>query len=192
MNQLEAKTQLGFQKDKTLILVIGGSLGARTLNESIFLGLDNIKDESIQVLWQCGKLYFEEFDKKLNKEKYNNIKLTRFITDMDVAYAAADLILSRAGALSISELCLVGKPVILIPSPNVSEDHQTKNAKALVERQAAIMVNDNVARESLVKSAIKLVRNKKRMNELGENIREMAYPNATEDIVSVVVESIVN
>lgn len=190
MDQIAAKEHFGFERDRSLILVIGGSLGARTLNDSMFNGLDKIKDESLQLLWQCGKLYFDEFDGKLNKEKYTNVQLTKFITEMDKAYAAADLIISRAGALSISELCLIGKPVILVPSPNVAEDHQTKNAMALVENNAAMMVGDADARENLVIDAIKLIRNKNKMAELGNNIQAMAFPNATEQIVAEIINII--
>ena len=190
MDQIAAKEYFGFERDRSLILVIGGSLGARTLNESFFNGLDKIKDESVQLLWQCGKLYFDEFNNQLNKDKFNNVQLTKFITEMDKAYAAADLIVSRAGALSISELCLIGKPVILVPSPNVSEDHQTKNAMALVDNNAAVMVKDIDAREDLVVDAIKLLRNKNKMEELGTNIKKMAYPNATEHIVQEIINII--
>lgn len=185
--QLKAKADLGFEKDRTLVLVIGGSLGARTLNDSLLNGLDKLKDESIQVLWQCGKLYYDEFNEKVNHQKYNNIKLTQFITEMDKAYAAADVIISRAGALSISELCLIGKPVILVPSPNVAEDHQTKNAMALVNSNAAVMVKDVEARATLVTDAIKLIRNKNKMQELSANIKEMAFPNATETIANEII-----
>jgi UDP-N-acetylglucosamine--N-acetylmuramyl-(pentapeptide) pyrophosphoryl-undecaprenol N-acetylglucosamine transferase len=190
MEQIAAKEYFGFERDRSLILVIGGSLGARTLNESLFNGLDKIKDESVQLLWQCGKLYFDEFNNQLNKDKFKNVQLTKFITEMDKAYAAADLIISRAGALSISELCLIGKPVILVPSPNVSEDHQTKNAMALVDNNAAVMVKDVDAREDLVVDAIKLLRNKNKMEELGINIKKMAFPNATEQIVQEIIKII--
>lgn len=171
---------------KRTILVMGGSLGARTLNEGVLHALADLEEANVQVLWQCGKYYFEDMKKELEIRKKAPVYLTDFIARMDAAYGVADVIVSRAGALSISELCIVGKPTILVPSPNVSEDHQTKNAMALVKNQAAILIKDDVAKEQLISGAIQTLNDDNKMNELRVAIKRMAKPNATADIVDVI------
>ena len=171
---------------KRTILVMGGSLGARTLNEGVLHGLAELAEANVQVLWQCGKYYFEAMKQELEVRKKAPVYLTDFISRMDAAYGVADVIVSRAGALSISELCIVGKPTILVPSPNVSEDHQTKNAMALVKNQAAILIKDDVAKEQLISGAVQILNDQDKMNELRIAIKRMAKPNATADIVDVI------
>lgn len=171
---------------KRTILVMGGSLGARTLNEGVLHGLKALEEAGFQLLWQCGKYYFESMKQEVEIRKKAPIHLTDFIARMDAAYAVADVIVSRAGALSISELCIVGKPTILVPSPNVSEDHQTKNAMALVKNQAAVLIKDDVAKEQLIPTAIQVLNDENKTNELRVAIRRMAKPNATTDIVDVI------
>ena len=164
------------------VLVIGGSLGAKTLNDAMLKNLEQISNGQLQFIWQCGKGYIDQINESLSKVP-EQIKLMPFISQMDAAYAAADIVVSRAGALSVSELCLVGKPVILVPSPNVSEDHQTKNAMALVSSAAAVLIRDADAREDLVPALYALVENEEKKMELSRNIKSLAKPNATEDIV---------
>jgi UDP-N-acetylglucosamine--N-acetylmuramyl-(pentapeptide) pyrophosphoryl-undecaprenol N-acetylglucosamine transferase len=179
------------EPNKKTILIMGGSLGARTLNQSLLAGLEALQQENIQVLWQCGKYYFEEMKTELASKNASGIILTDFIGRMDAAYALADVVISRAGALSISELCLVGKPAVLVPSPNVSEDHQTKNAMALVKNQAAILVKDSEAENTLIERTIKLLANDAEMSILSIAIQAMGKPRATEDIVDV-IETVAN
>jgi UDP-N-acetylglucosamine--N-acetylmuramyl-(pentapeptide) pyrophosphoryl-undecaprenol N-acetylglucosamine transferase len=174
---------------KKTILVIGGSLGARTLNESVLYGAEKLRSNGIQILWQCGKYYFEQMKEEVAKLSGAEIILTDFIARMDAAYTVADVIISRAGALSISELCLVGKPVILVPSPNVSEDHQTKNAMALVKNHAAILVKDNAAKTTLLDRAENLLADHKEQQQLSEAILRMAKPDATKEIVDTITET---
>lgn len=174
---------------KKTILVIGGSLGARTLNESVLCGAEKLGSNGIQILWQCGKYYFEQMKEEVAKLSGAEIVLTDFIARMDAAYTVADVIISRAGALSISELCLVGKPVILVPSPNVSEDHQTKNAMALVKNHAAILVKDNEAKTTLLDRAESLLADHKEQQQLSEAILRMAKPDATKEIVDTITET---
>ena len=178
----DGKTFFKLEKTKKTILVLGGSLGARKINQLVESNLDFFKNQEIQVIWQCGKFYFDEY------KKYNtleHIQVHQFINRMDFAYAASDIIISRAGASSVSELCIVGKPVIFIPSPNVAEDHQTKNAKSIVDKHAAILIKEtelesfSVVLESLIKDMGK-------QQSLSENIKELALPSATKDIVDVV------
>lgn len=167
---------------KKTMLIIGGSLGARTLNESIVGHLEEIPEE-VQVIWQCGKLYHDELQRELKGKLPANIKMVQFIERMDLAYAVADVVISRAGAISVSELCLVHKPTILVPSPNVAEDHQTKNAMALVKKNAAILIKDVEAREKLLPEALELVQNEKLQKAMILRISELGKPNATKDIV---------
>lgn len=171
---------------KKTILVIGGSLGAKTLNESVLAAKDLLEENNVQVLWQCGKYYFESLSAELNSRKKAPILLRDFIQRMDAAYTVADVIISRAGALSISELCLVGKPVILVPSPNVAEDHQTKNALALVKNEAAILVEDKSARGQAFQKVYEVIADAAYAERLSRNIKAMAKPNATADIVDVI------
>lgn len=164
------------------ILVIGGSLGARTLNMSVIKNLNMLNQHNVQILWQTGKNYFEESKKAA--VGYRNVRVYDFIQEMDMAYAAADIIISRAGAGTISELCIVGKPCIFVPSPNVAEDHQTANALALVKKDAALMITDHDAVTTLFLAAIELLLDKEKMNTCSENIKKMAIRNSSELIVS--------
>ena len=178
----DALNVFGLSSLQRTVLVIGGSLGAKTLNDSMLKNLEQISNGQLQFIWQCGKGYIDQINESLSKVP-EQIKLMPFISQMDAAYAAADIVVSRAGALSVSELCLVGKPVILVPSPNVSEDHQTKNAMALVSSAAAVLIRDADAREDLVPALYALVENEEKKMELSRNIKSLAKPNATEDIV---------
>jgi UDP-N-acetylglucosamine--N-acetylmuramyl-(pentapeptide) pyrophosphoryl-undecaprenol N-acetylglucosamine transferase len=177
---------------KKTILVVGGSLGARTINRSIQGNLDKLfaSDADVQVIWQTGKLYQQEALKLLKAYRGMPIWCSDFITRMDYAYAAADLIISRAGASSISELCLLKKPVILVPSPNVAEDHQTKNALALVNKDAAVMVADKDAEKELVSKALDIIYDEKRLNSLSKNIALLAQHQSAERIVDEIVKII--
>ncbi len=186
----EALKFFNLDKNKKTIFAMGGSLGARTINESIFSGLNDLEKENIQIIWQIGKFYFDEFTERIKDFAKENIRTFGFLREMDLAYAAADVVITRAGALSISELCLAEKPSIFVPSPNVSEDHQTKNAKALTENKAALMVSDKDAKEKLVVEAIKLLKDVPLMEELKKNIKTMARPNAAESIVKEIIEII--
>ena len=168
---------------KKTILVIGGSLGARTLNQAMVEHYSLLQDNNVQVLWQCGKLYFEGLSEQLNGKEHDSIKMVQFIDRMDLAYALADVIISRAGAISVSELCLIAKPIILVPSPNVSEDHQTKNAMALVDKNAALLIKDIEAKEKLIPTAIGLLDNEPLRTELASEITKLGKPKATESIV---------
>jgi UDP-N-acetylglucosamine--N-acetylmuramyl-(pentapeptide) pyrophosphoryl-undecaprenol N-acetylglucosamine transferase len=183
LNSLKA---FGLSDAKKTILVIGGSLGARTINESIAGGLEKLENQNLQVIWQTGKTYFEEAKSKMNG--YGSVKVFDFIKNMEQAYDAADIIISRAGAIAISELCLVKKPVILVPSPNVAEDHQTKNAEALVIKNAAIMVKDVEAREILIDVLLNLVKDENMQQELSGNISKLAIADAAERIAQEVLK----
>jgi len=176
-----------------VILILGGSLGARTINRSLLGFIKEIGEQNdTTLIWQCGKIYHDELKKELAGYDAKNIRLYDFITRMDLAFSIADLIVSRAGAGTISELCLVGKPAILIPSPNVSEDHQTKNAMALVKKDAAVMIDDLSAPKELVISAFDLLANKEKQAVLSTNIAKMALPNAAKEIASKVLEIVKN
>ena len=181
----EAMNYYGFDSSKKTILIIGGSLGARTLNNALVENIAEIaRHDEIQILWQSGKLYYEQMLEIMNKEKVGSIKLVQFIDRMDLAYAAADVIVSRAGAISVSELCLIGKPLVLVPSPNVAEDHQTKNAMALVNKNAAILVKDTEATQHLFSVVFQLMTDESRMMAYSSEIKKLAKPNATADIVN--------
>ncbi len=190
LSKEQAKAELGFPVDKPLVLVMGGSLGARTINESIALSLDMITSIGAYVLWQTGKLYAQEC--ATNAQKYDSVKTTAFIPRMDLAYRAADIVVSRAGAGTISELQLLGLPVILVPSPNVAEDHQRKNAQALVDRDAAIMILDADAQKCLGKKIVSLLADAKRRQRLSENIKKMALHNSDEIIVDTIYKILGN
>ncbi len=174
----EAIEFFGLDANKKTLLVIGGSLGARTVNHAIRAALQLFKDNELQVIWQTGKFYSEEMTAAAQEFGYNGIHPSAFITRMDLAYSAADCIVSRAGAISISELCLVNKPVILVPSPNVAEDHQTKNAMALVEKDAAILVKDVEAVEKLGQQVVTLFNDVARQQRLSENISKLGKRDA--------------
>ena len=181
----EARKELGVPPNRKLVLVIGGSLGARTINESIAKTFNMIEKAGGYVLWQTGKLYADECKKIA--QKYNNVvKAMPFIARMDLAYRAADVVVSRAGAGTISELQLLGKPTILIPSPNVAEDHQRKNAEALVEKGAAVMILDCDARDRLGKEIVALLNDKEKCVALADNVRKMALEDADEKIVDII------
>jgi UDP-N-acetylglucosamine--N-acetylmuramyl-(pentapeptide) pyrophosphoryl-undecaprenol N-acetylglucosamine transferase len=167
---------------KKTILITGGSLGARTLNNSILAGLDKLIAADVQIIWQTGKFYYKQIIEKLGENYHPDIKITEFLSRMDLAYAAADIIVSRAGAGTIAELCMVKKPVILVPSPNVAEDHQTKNALALVQEEAAVFLADRDAEAKLVDRALELLKDREQQKKLGVNIGKMAMPNADEVI----------
>lgn len=174
----------GFDNSSRTLLIIGGSLGARTINESILAGIEKLIDARVQVIWQTGKGYYEAYKTQLANYDLLKIRVHDFVKEMDLAYAAADVVISRAGALAVSELCIAAKPCILVPSPNVAEDHQTKNAMALVSRDAALMVADKEAGQVLVDEALKLLFDEQRCSRLQQNIQKLARPNATEDIVN--------
>jgi UDP-N-acetylglucosamine--N-acetylmuramyl-(pentapeptide) pyrophosphoryl-undecaprenol N-acetylglucosamine transferase len=176
--ETEALSFFNLKKGFPVILVLGGSLGAGSINKSLSDNINMLRDPDCQWLWQTGKHYFENVKALVSLSFSENISVHGFINRMDYAYAAADIIVSRAGAGTISELCLVGKPVILVPSPNVAEDHQTKNAKALSEKEAAVLITDDQAIKALVNETIKLVSDKTRRVVLSENILKMAYRDA--------------
>lgn len=185
----EALKSFGLDTTKKTVLLVGGSLGARTINESVLCHLDEIKESGLQFIWQTGKYYSAQIAQRLKVlGKPDNIVVTDFISDMGAAYKAADLVISRAGASSISEFCLIGKPVILVPSPNVAEDHQTKNAMALVKREAALYVSDADAPEKLINIAIETVRDEAKLESLRENVLKMALPNSAEIIAKEVIK----
>ena len=184
----EAIKSLGLDPSKKTILLVGGSLGARTINESMLQHLDLIKSSDVQFIWQTGKYYSAEIAERLKGQEIPNLKVTDFITDMGVAYKAADLVISRAGASSISEFCLIGKPVILVPSPNVAEDHQTKNALALSTRDAAIYVKDAEAPSTLLQLAIDTVQDAAKLKSLSENVLKLALPDSADIIAKEVIK----
>lgn len=207
----EAIEYFGLRKDKKTLLVIGGSLGAGTINDSLIEGLDKIAKSDIQVIWQTGKAYFDKCRQALldyrekhktsdNEEHFagqietgegthlgDNILCTAFISRMDLAFAVADLVISRAGASSISELCLLGKPCILVPSPNVAEDHQTHNAMALVNKEAAILVKDVEAKEQLVDNALRVIHNTQQLERLSHNITTLAQRDSAKRIAQEII-----
>ena len=183
----DAVKSFGLDPTKKTILLLGGSLGARTINVSVLLHLDLVKSTDVQFIWQTGSYYSAAIAEELKGENIPNLKVTDFITDMATAYKAADLVISRAGASSISEFCLIGKPVILVPSPNVAEDHQTKNALALSTKNAAIHVKDADAPANLLELAVHTVNNNKRLAELSENVLKLALPNSAEIIAKEVI-----
>ena len=182
----EAINFFGLDPDKQTILVIGGSLGARTINQSIENGIEKLEGK-FQVLWQSGKYYYEPIRERLLNKNFKHIHLLPFIKNMKMAYAAADIIVSRAGAGTISELAIIGKPVVLVPSPNVAEDHQTKNALALVNANAAVHVADKDAGNNLVDTCIELLTNTERGDILSQNIKKLAIPDSAERIAKVIL-----
>ena len=177
----------GLDPSKKTILLVGGSLGARTINESVLQHLDLVRSSDVQFIWQTGKYYSAEIARRLQGMEIPNLKVTDFITDMGAAYKSADLVISRAGASSISEFCLIGKPVILVPSPNVAEDHQTKNALALSTKDAAIYVKDSEAPSTLLELAVKTVNDEAKLKSLSENILKLALPDSAKIIANEVI-----
>ncbi len=188
MNSPEAFEYFGFSPDKPTLLVVGGSLGAKSINESMAFNLDELILKKVQVIWQTGKTYYDTARNELTKYSDHKVKVVDFINRMDYAFSIADVIISRAGAGTISELYAVGKPVILVPSPNVAEDHQTKNAMALVNKNAAILVKDSDAIDSLVKTYINLIDNEVKMVELSKNIKQLAHMDADNEIVDEILK----
>lgn len=186
----EARKQFGLDPEKKTILLVGGSLGARTINESILQHLDLVKESGVQFIWQTGKYYNAAIMEQLKGKEgeLSMLKVTDFISDMGAAYKAADLVISRAGASSISEFCLIGKPVILVPSPNVAEDHQTKNAMALVNKDAAIYVKDAEAPAVLLKKAVDTVKDEVKLASLCENIKKLGLKNSADVIADEVIK----
>lgn len=182
----DALNFFGLSAKKKTILVTGGSLGAGTLNKSVLACIDKIISADVQLIWQTGRFYYKSVLEKIGTDVHPNIKIVEFLNRMDFAYAAADVIISRAGAGTIAELCVIGKPVILVPSPNVAEDHQTMNAAALVKTDAAILVSDMEAEEKLVDITLDLLNNETKLSELGNNISKLALPNADEIIAKEV------
>ena len=174
--------------DKKTLLVLGGSLGAKTVNESIFMGLEQLWSADIQLIWQTGGFYYSQIMSEMKKPWNERLRVFDFIKEMQYAYTIADAVVSRAGALSISELMLRAKPSILIPSPNVVEDHQTLNAQNLISHGAALMVSDLMARKMLVKTALSLLLDEKKQKVLSENIAAMGRPNAAVDIAKKIIE----
>ena len=189
LTKAEALKSFGLSEDKKTILIVGGSLGARTVNESVLQNLDMIKESGVQFIWQTGKYYNASIMAELKQRgTVPSLHVTDFISDMGAAYKAADLVISRAGASSISEFCRIGKPVILVPSPNVAEDHQTKNAMALVNKNAALYVKDADAPAEVVKLALQTVKDDARLKELSENILKLALPDSADIIANEVVK----
>ena len=177
----------GLSPDKKTILIIGGSLGARTINNCVMQALDKIRQSGVQFIWQTGKMYFEEARQAVRKAgDLPMLYTTDFISDMAMAYSAADIVISRAGAGSISEFCLLEKPVILVPSPNVAEDHQTKNALALVNKNAALYIKDSEAPERLIETAIQAVNDTEKLNSLRQNISKLAFKDSANVIANEV------
>ncbi len=186
----DAVRSFGFDQQKKTVLIVGGSLGARTINESVLQHLDLIRESGVQFVWQTGKYYYADIQSQLSslQSPLSNLTVTDFIGDMGAAYKAADLVVSRAGAGSISEFCLLGKPVILVPSPNVAEDHQTKNALALVNKRAALYVKDVEAPLLLLPMAVDAVKDDAKLASLSENILKLALPDSAEIIAQEVIK----
>jgi len=180
----------GLDAELPVVLVVGGSLGARTLNDGIRAELDLIRTSGVQFLWQTGKIYYKDIHEELEKHPAGNVHELEFIQRMDLAYEAADLVISRAGAGTISELCVAGMAAILVPSPNVAEDHQTANARALADQGAALLLRDAEVGEKLVAEALALVGDQQRLEDLSVQIKKMGTPHATSDIVDVIVSLI--
>ena len=186
---IEGKDAFTLIHSKHTLLVLGGSLGAKRINELIEANLDFFESQNVQVIWQCGKLYYDSY-KQYNELKH--VQVHAFLNNMDMAYAAADVIISRAGAISVSELCIVGKPVLFIPSPNVAEDHQTKNAKAVADKNAAILIKEKDLDVNFEKEFSELISNEEKRKELSQNIHKLALVNATNDIVNEVEKLLKN
>ncbi len=188
----EAIKYFNLDANKKTLLILGGSLGARRINQLIEKELPFFEKQNIQIIWQCGKLYFDEYKKFDTKStsfgEVEEVQVLAFIDKMDLAYAAADIVISRAGASSVSELCIVGKPIIFIPSPNVAEDHQTKNAKSIVDKNGALMLKESELDEKFESVFSDLLSNQNQQNELSKNIKSLALPNATKQIVDEIVK----
>jgi len=183
----EAIAYFKLDANKKTLLVLGGSLGARRINQLIEKELGFLLSQNIQIIWQCGKLYLNDYSKYNEKE---NVQVVAFIDRMDLVYAAADVVISRSGASSVSELCIVGKPTIFIPSPNVAEDHQTKNAKAISDKNGAILIKESELETQFETIFSDLISNESKKSELSQNIKKLAKPNATKDIVEEIIKLI--
>ena len=182
--QDEASSYFGLDQNKKTILIFGGSLGARSINKAVESQMDLIKGlEDIQILWQVGKIYIDQYADS-DIARLDNVKVLPFIDRMDLAYSCADVVVCRAGALTISELCITGRPCVLVPSPNVAEDHQTKNAKALTEEGAALLVTDKSADQDMIKKAVELLHNKESQESLSQNLKRLAMPQSSETIAN--------
>ena len=188
LTKAEALRAFGLEPTKKTILIVGGSLGARTINESILQHLDLVGQSDVQFIWQTGKVYYEAIKERLEGEELPNLRAVDFISDMGAAYKAADLVISRAGASSISEFCLIGKPVVLVPSPNVAEGHQTKNAMALVNKNAALYVKDSEAADVLLRTAIQAVGDEAKLKALKENILKLGLKDSADIIADEVIK----
>lgn len=186
VDKAEAMKYFGLDGSRKTIFITGGSLGARTLNQSVEAAIDLIKKSGAQVLWQTGKLYYDTFKQVANE--IPNLKVMQFVDRMDYAYACADIVITRAGAMSIAELELVGKPVILVPSPNVTEDHQTFNAMALVKKNAGLMIKDSEAKQQLIAAALDLLKDENKMQELSLNISKLGIANAADRITDEILK----
>lgn len=186
----EGRKVFGLNPDGFTMLVLGGSLGARTINEAVAASADRLNAAGIQILWQTGRIYFDDIHAQVSGRTGSHLAVVPFIEDMRAAYAAADLVVSRAGALSIAELASAARPVVLIPSPNVADDHQTKNASSLVAADAAVMLTDAAAREQLADVVLDLAQDNARRSRLAQNIRTLAHPGAAEAIVDEVIHLI--
>ena len=183
----EALSYFNLDENKKTLLVIGGSLGARRINQLIAKEIDFLRNNNLQIIWQCGNLYMADYK---HFSEVENVQVVSFIDRMDLIYAAADFVISRAGASSVSELCLVGKPAIFIPSPNVAEDHQTKNAKAIVDKNGALLIKESELDEKFESVFNKLIHDENLQKSLSENMKKLAKPNATKDIVEQIVKLI--
>ncbi len=190
LSQEDAKRELGFNPNRPLVVVVGGSLGARTINDSMKLAVRDMLKSGASVLWQTGKLYADECQKAIADINDENLIATAFVGRMDLVYRGADLVVSRAGASTISEIQLAGVPAVLVPSPNVAEDHQRKNAEALAQRGAAVMILDRECAEKLPRVVTEMLRDPKKREELGANARKMALENADEKIVDEILKII--
>ena len=190
IDKKEALKNYGLDEEKPVLLILGGSQGARTINESVMAHLDKIDNEGVQIIWQTGSFYYKEMMHRLEGKCPKLLKPYEFFTHMELAYKTADLVISRSGAGTISELCLLGKSSILVPSPNVAENHQTKNAMALAEKHASIMVKDSEAIGILIPEALKLIKDREKLKIMSENSKKLAKPYAAAEIVDVILETI--
>ena len=179
----EALLQFNLPSDSKVVLITGGSLGARSINNAVLNNLEQIRNSGIHYIWQTGSFYYEEMVAKTKDNLPGNVQIYKFLNNMELAYTVADLVISRAGAGTISELCLVGKPTILVPSPNVAEDHQTRNAMTLAEKEAAVLIKDSAIVQELFRQTLNLITDGKKMAKLEANIKKLALPGATVHIV---------
>jgi UDP-N-acetylglucosamine--N-acetylmuramyl-(pentapeptide) pyrophosphoryl-undecaprenol N-acetylglucosamine transferase len=189
---VDAYVEFDIEKGRKVCLVVGGSLGARTLNRSFMEGLNKLDRDDLVLLWQCGTIYQKEVEERVSTSGLKNIRVLPFISRMDLAYGVADVIISRAGAITISELCLAGKPVILVPSPNVAEDHQTHNAESLASAGAALMIPDTEATGKLVDRMLELMEDREEKEKLSGNIKTLGIADAAERIATEVYKILLN